>query len=93
MFIPNEENNILRTKENNKTGVCGAELTPDGTYCVRYYHQYLGRFDDPIAAATIHNYYCNFNKTPQLNDNTGMSVFEALKHKKGKKPVIAITKV
>lgn len=93
VFISNEENNILRTKENNKTGICGAEITPDGTYCVRYYHQYLGRFDDPIAAATIHNYYCNFNKTPQLNDNTDMSIFEALKHKKGKRPVIAIIKV
>ena len=93
VFLSNEENNIIRIKENNKSGVCGAELTPDGSYCVRYNHQYLGRFDDPEAAATIHNFYCKINNTPQLNNDTNMSVYDALKHRKGKKTIIAITKI
>ena len=93
IFISDEENNIIRIKENNKSGVCGAEITPDGLYCLRFNHKYIGRFDDAESAATIHNFYCKMNNVPQLNDNTNISVIDALKHRKTNRMVIVAKKI
>lgn len=91
IFISNEENNIIRTLENNNNGMYGIEITPSGSYCVRIDGKYYGKYSNPIAAVTMHNFYYKLNHNFQLNQSTNMSVYEALQYKKyksGKEPIV-----